>query len=206
VSNVSAENDSIVSHRRDKTFHSTRIATPNPSTPDSHSKRFRSIATPIIDECHEPIPPPVTPCKSLEECTLPGSLPLSTDILHCSIPLSLRYHDTSLVCSEGGWVSFHKGITPGEAKGYYCCQNAELASRETSLRVVDNSVLFEVYGPRGLLAYVEAADSAFIRQEVVELEAAGNTAVVCAHNFLNSRQCVRVARTTGYTFTEDSWK
>lgn len=148
---------------------------------------------------------PETPKKSLDDRILPGSLPLSADTLHRSMRLSLHYHDTSLVCKEGGIVSYHKGIVPNYPKGYYCCLNAELARQEAALRVVDNSVLMEIYGPRGLLAYLEAADSAAIRQEMLELEATGHTAIVSAHHFLNTRRCTKLSRTDGYTFTKDSW-
>ena len=152
--------------------------------------------------------PPRTPEKT--NPIMPStSLPQTTDQLLATIPITLQHHTTSNVCEEGGVVQYHKGITPNYPKGYYCCLNAELASRQGALRVVDNSIRLEVYGPRGLLAYVEAADSALIRQEVkaYEQQGGGQRVLLCVKDFLEHRQCTTSSvRPLRYDFTEASWR
>lgn len=146
---------------------------------------------------------PKTPTKSFSFTS--SCIPNPTDHLQVSFPLRLQYHTTSNLCSEGGLVKYHKGIVPNHPKGYYCCLNTELASRQSNLRVVDNSVLLEVYGPIGLLAYIEAVDSAIIRQEVASLENLGLTVILCVDNFMESGKCTTTTQRQLYQFSDDSW-
>lgn len=204
VSNLSAEGD--YKRLRHNSTERTFLSISGRSTCRSPSPSLPSTASHTLTDS----PPPSTPPPHTPRTHHFSALPQSSDQLLHTIPLTLHYHATSSLCTDSGLVSYHKGLTPGQPNGYYCCPSTEAASRQQKLRVLDNSILMEVLGPGdgGVVAYIEARDAAVVRSrvEAVEQTADGQRAVVCVEGFLKHRQCVPTAMPGRFRYSEDSWK